>query len=211
MPEPVEQVDALLGDALEIEVDPGMSAARAAAPESDERQLLPDQVVDARVGAVGLRDDQAVHHAPLDDALHMRLRILVGPAIVDDEIEPMGGENRLQSIEDGHEEGFALGGAIPVRDHHEADHACCAAAKATARLVRRITVPLRGLEHALTRLRAHAGPIIEGTRDGANGDVQAPRNVVNVQEADPVPNGLHPGILAHPDAIDKPAKINDAP
>ena len=87
MAERGEVSDRVVGDLLEIEVDPWVSAPRFAPSEGNERNALLDQVVDAGILALGLGDDQPVGEAAPRDPAEISVGVFLRPGQQHHEVE----------------------------------------------------------------------------------------------------------------------------
>ena len=160
-------VDRIFRDALEIEIDPGVSVAGSGPSERHERQPGLLQEIHTFVYPSRRGNDHRIHHAARHHALQIFIRILFPRTGQNDEIEIMSGKHALQTVRHTEEKVVGVLHGLRVAAGHQADDIGGSLPEATAGLVGDITQLFRRFQNTPPRFFVHIRLAVQGTGNSA--------------------------------------------
>ena len=167
MPERDEAFDRALDRRLEIGIDPRVARGRPRPPERDERFRELPQIVDPRIDALRVRNDQSVGEAAFGHPAHGAEAVVAAALEKDRKVKTMLAEPALQPVEDGEEHGVDEGVVGAAGDDH-GDQISSATSQAPPRLIGRIAELGRRFPHALACQRVNVGAVVQRARHRAD-------------------------------------------
>ena len=118
VPERDEAFDRALDRRLEIGIDPRVARGRSRPPERNERFREPPQIVDPRIDALRVRNDQSVGEAALGQPTQGAETVVAAALQKDRKVETVLAEPALQPVQDGEEHCVDEGVVRAAGDDH---------------------------------------------------------------------------------------------